>query len=349
MAKESFAEKMARKAFEKPEVQQSWQVHMAAFGPVLEHAFEQDYQARIHLIAALNHLSRREVSQAHQKLEQLRKRLANDADHLAWTFFKGLCFEFGGDTEYMLLCYTTVTEHGLKFYMPYIKLAKFYQKGHLYDRAEKQYLGAIACFDGTGLGPQEKLILGSAYAGAATCRTMMHQYAEAEKLLSVSRQLWSDGPGRSAVEAVLYAALNHREKVEAALEVLKNHAPQAYEEIKQTATKILAGEEPMFAPVTVDREKLSEFWSWFAESETMLLDADEECTDLISSKLNETFPVGEGELEVARDEQGTLYLQHVFSVALEDGFRKLLACAPSDLTENWHFEIVPYYSRHNEK
>lgn len=348
MAKESFADKMARKAFEKPETQRSWQVHMAAFGPVLEHAFEEDYQARIHLIAALNHISRRELQPGLKKLELLRKRIANNSDQAALVFFVGLCFDLAGQNEQMLLYYTAAAELGLRFYMPYIKMAKFYQNGHLYDRAEENYLKAVSCFDGTGLRDQDKLILGSAYAGAATCRTMMHKYEEAEKLLSVSRQLWPDGPGRSAVEAVLYAALSQPEKVEAALDVLKHHAPQAHAELSATAAMILAGEEPMFAPVPVDQEKLHAFWDWFAESQDMLLEAGEDCVDLISPKLNETFPVGEGELEAARDAEGTLYLQHVFSVALEDGFQKLMACAPSCITEKWHFEIVPYYSRHNK-
>ena len=46
MKKESFANKMARKAFEKDDVKKSWETHVKAFGPILEPALENNLQAR---------------------------------------------------------------------------------------------------------------------------------------------------------------------------------------------------------------------------------------------------------------------------------------------------------------
>ena len=40
---------------------QSWETHRQAFGPILEPAFEENQEARVLLIDALNHISRREV------------------------------------------------------------------------------------------------------------------------------------------------------------------------------------------------------------------------------------------------------------------------------------------------
>ena len=74
MKKETIADKMARKAFFSEEVQRQWAVHMGAFGPILEPAFEEDFQSRIHLLAALNHLSRRDLRAGLKKLEQLREK-----------------------------------------------------------------------------------------------------------------------------------------------------------------------------------------------------------------------------------------------------------------------------------
>lgn len=45
MKKEALADKLARKSFESAAFQQSWQVHMRAFGPILEPAFEGNYRA----------------------------------------------------------------------------------------------------------------------------------------------------------------------------------------------------------------------------------------------------------------------------------------------------------------
>ena len=51
----------------------SWEVHRQAFGPILEPAFQENKEARIHLLAALNLLSRKEVEKAREKLILLKE------------------------------------------------------------------------------------------------------------------------------------------------------------------------------------------------------------------------------------------------------------------------------------
>ena len=44
MKKETLAEKFARKSFESASFQKNWQIHMQAFGPILEPAFSENFQ-----------------------------------------------------------------------------------------------------------------------------------------------------------------------------------------------------------------------------------------------------------------------------------------------------------------
>ena len=80
MKKETFAEKLARKSFESAGVQRSWKVHVQAFGPILEPAFAEDFQTRIHLINALNHISNRDLKTGLKKLQLIEKACETDAD-----------------------------------------------------------------------------------------------------------------------------------------------------------------------------------------------------------------------------------------------------------------------------
>ena len=81
---------------------QSWETHRQAFGPILEPAFEENQEARVLLIDALNHISRREVKRGMELLKKLAPFCAYDEDRAAWAFFTGLCFEMAGAREQML-------------------------------------------------------------------------------------------------------------------------------------------------------------------------------------------------------------------------------------------------------
>lgn len=332
---ESFAEKMARKAFEEEKLQQSWRVHMGAFGPVLESCFREDYTAKVHLCAALNRISRRECAQGMKTLALLDKHCKTDADRAALNFFRGVCCQMGGDEVHMICFYREAVEGGIRFYMPYMKLAKVNQGWLRYDKAAKYYRGAIACYDGMGLGDAEKVVLGSAYAGLATCLTMMHRYSDAERTLENSRTICPDGPGRSAVEAVLYAALGRAGEAEAALKVLLTHAPQVYAQTRDGVRRILSGEDPIFTAQEPDRQALADFWDWFEENEDVL------SAELLAERYNELFPQAEGELQVRLNERRIELPDHFFA-SLTRLCRELLACCPPNIRARWSFEIVHY-------
>lgn len=348
MKKESLAEKMARKSFESDKFQQSWLVHMAAFGPILEPAFEGDYQAKIHLCAALNHISKRQLSQGLEKLKLLQKFVQTDVDKCACMFFMGLYCEMAGNQEQMLALYTMANEYGHKLYLPYMKVAKFYLGGHIYEKAEENYRAAIECFSAKGLSPQDKLILGSAYSNLASCLLMTHRYEEAEGALATSRSLYADAPGRAAVEAALYALKGDEKKVNDCLEALKGHARAAYAAVKESTDKILAKTDPLFFPQIIAEGVIADFWTWFGGYSGELAgklekEEYEKALTPVAEQLLKAFPFLEEVPNVAlgKNEQGwVLQLQDLYAVAVMDAYEKLLSACPEEIQANWQFDVV---------
>ena len=202
MAKESLANKMARKAFYRNDVQQSWKAHMQAFGPILRPAFADNFQAKIHLTAALNHISKGNLQQAMPKLQTVQNFIENDADKAMLLFALGVYCETAGAQAEMAAYYSAANQCGHSFYLPYLKVAKYCLAAADYAPAEENFRKAIACFDAAALSEADKIILGSAYANLGSCLTMLHRYEDAWTALENSKAFCPDAPGRAAAEAV---------------------------------------------------------------------------------------------------------------------------------------------------
>lgn len=348
MKKETFADKMAKKAFDKPDVRKSWDVHMQAFGPILEPAFQNNLQARIHLTAALNHISSRNLAQALVKLKALQKAVVNDADKAALLFCLGLYGEMAGSQEQMLAYYTYANQCGHRFYLPYLKVAKLYLNGRMCLEAEDNFRKAIDCFEATGLSDGDKLILGSAYTNLASCLTMQHRYEEAEKALATSRSIYPDAPGRAAAEAVLFALRGDAAAVENCLETLKGQDEAVCAAIKKSTDDILAGTDPMFFAVPVDEEKIAGFWQWFAGYEDEmkgLLDREkyEEGLTPVAKQLLAAFPFLEEvpNVGLGKNDKGyVVELKDYYAVGIVSAYEKLLAACPEDIKTRWQFAIA---------
>ncbi|MBQ3504902.1 MAG: tetratricopeptide repeat protein [Oscillospiraceae bacterium] len=348
MAKLSLTDKLAKKTFESAKFQQSWNVHMHTFGPILEPAFSENYQAKVHLTAALNLISSRQIAQAFQKLKQMDKFCETDADKTAFLFFMGVCFEFMGDREQMIDFYCAANEYEHNFYMPYIKVGKVFLSEHAYAPAYENYRAAIDCFTATGLSDQDKLILGAAYTNLATCLTMMHRYEEAEDALGTSTALCPNVPGRAAVEAALCALRGDRTAVETCLAALKEHSPEVHDAVKESTDKILSGTDPLFFTVPLEEEKMQAFWIWFwGYSQKLLstLDAQQYAKALtpLGEKLLETFPFLEETPYIAlgRNEKGyVLELKDGYAVAIAHAYGKLLDICPVEVLNIWQFSVV---------
>lgn len=340
----SFLDSMAKKAFEKEDIQQSWRVHLQAFGPILEPAFREDYASRIHLTAALGRISRNDIRGGLDKLMPLRKALKNDADRAAWLFFLGLAFEQAGDIRNTLECYQQANAYEHRFYLPYLKVARYAYEDMAYEASARNYRKAISCFDGTGLGEQEKTIVASAYTNLASCLTLMHRFDEAHQALDTSRQIVPDAAGRLGTEAILYAAQGKQTQAQQCLDQLEQSMPDSAAAVHEAVDPILNGSNPHFFLQPIDSDKLDTFWNWFSRTESSIREQiqkgeGENALQQICDQLHLIFPFLDRAPWVGyqKEEKDTLILEDYFSVSLESGYRQLLACRPESINQIWNF------------
>ena len=348
MAKESLANKMARKAFYRNDVQQSWKVHIQAFGPILKPAFPENYQAKIHITAALNHISKGNLQQALPKLQNLQSCCETEADKAALLFIFGVYCETAGNQEQAVAYYDAANQCGHGFYLPYLKVARFCLSGRMCGQAEENFRKAIGCFEAAALSDAERIVLGSAYTNLASCLTMQHRYEEAQTAIDSSRSICPDAPGRAAAEAVLYALRGDGARVAECLEILGTQGAEMADMVKKNTDAILAGTDPMFFAVPVETEKIAGFWQWFAgyEGELMKrLDGEQYDQGLtpVAQQLLEAFPFLEEIPNVAlgRNEKGyVIELKDYYAVGIKDAYEKLLAACPAAVGERWQFAIA---------
>ena len=343
MKKQSLAEKMAEKAFRAPQFQQSWNVHLQAFGPILEPAFD-SFQMKTHICAALNLISSGKIQQGIKKLQSVQDKCETDADRAAWLFFMGVACEMAGQTDQMYVFYSYAGEYGHRFFMPYVKCGKYALNCGDYIAAEQDYRAAIACFDGKGLSGRDKLILGSAYTNLATCLTMTRRFEEAEAALATSRSLCPQADGRPAAEAILYAVQGRTAECEEALAKL---TPQARKVIEETVNPILSGSNPRFTVRPAAEERIADFWAWFAghaEELAEILEGENKqaAVESMGSHLAELFDFLEDTPHLGigcEDGRFTVELMDNFHASLEAGCEALLAARPAG-HENWAFTVI---------
>ena len=345
MKKGSFADKMARKAFEKDDVKRSWEIHLKAYGPILEPAFQNNLQARVHLSAALNMISGRNLAGALLKLKALQKSLATDADKAAYIFCFGLYCETAGNPEQAAACYAQSIQYGHSFYLPYLKVAKYYLSSRMCKEAEENFRKAIGCFSAVGLSDDDKAVLGSAYTNLASCLTMQHRYDEARAALDSAAKLGTDAAGRAAAEAVLFALDGDEAKVAECLALLKG--PEVAAAVKKNTDGILARTDPMFFEVPVEDTRIAAFWTWFAGYEAemeKLLDKEKYDDGLtpVARQLLAAFPFLEAIPNVGLGKNAKGYvveLKDYYAVGVVAAYEKLIAACPGDIAEKWQFII----------
>lgn len=226
-------------------LQQSWEVHRQAFGPILEPAFVENPQVRITLIAALNHISRREIQRGMELLKQIKEYCVYDEDKAAWTFFVGLCFEMGGAKEQMLKWYADAGKFHHRFYLPYLKLARAAHSSGDFQSAKGYYETAIECLLEMPENDRDDVILGSACTNLTSCLTMLHQYEAAERAW-IAAQKFPAQPGAAATGAILYAAMGNTGKVAELMEQLKQTLPAWVAQTQEMTQAILNGTHPAF-------------------------------------------------------------------------------------------------------
>lgn len=348
MKKETLAENVARTSFESSAIQKSWETHIQAFGQILEPAFVDNYQARLHLTAALNFISNYELQRGLDKLQLIENVCSTDADKAAWLFCIGLCMERANRREDMIAYYQEAGKYGHKFYLPYLKTAKAAHNDAVFEIAEENYLKAIQCLRDDKIAEQKNVILGSVYTNYASCLTMMHRYEEAEEALKKSIGILPEQKGRTATEAILAAAKGNTEKAHYYTEVTAAEMPAFYEHTKKIVNEILEKRHPHFSVITLAKGSIDAFWDWFVSNEVILLKKLElndydTVFQMIQSKLKELFPFMERNLEIGIEPRGKFYqitFADFFMISLEHGYKELIEMAPKSLAEHWIFDTA---------
>jgi tetratricopeptide (TPR) repeat protein len=353
MLKKSLAEKIAKKSFKSAKFQKNWQVHMNAFGAILEPAFKESFQAKIHLTAALNEISNGKAKQALEKLTKLEEFCECNADNAARAFFMGLCAKTLGDTELMLKHYEQAEAFGHRLYLPYLDIAKTKHNNAEFEKALKYYDKAInyikeskpSEFFGTNT---KEVVLAFSYTNLASCLTMMHKYDEAEAVLAQAETILPFQPVRSVTKSILYAAMGRVIKMEESMETLKNEAPAMYEQTKVITDEIVRGENAQFGIVKPNNDEIKSFWVWFTENENKLFSAIESgetgvFSEMICPVLAKPFaflkrtPVLHAKMKEGRAE---ILLEDFYSISLAWGYSVLIDDCPDEMKARWSFEIV---------
>lgn len=345
------AEMIAKKAFESPQFQQSWQVHMQAFAPILEPAYPDCYTARVHITNILNKISRQDISGARSTMETLAASCGCEAaaDKALMSFMQGLCCEVSGDMQGMMGHYAQAGWHGHLFYLPHLKIARFvHQEGQL-DIALHEYAKGLRLIRELPEGAARTRLLAATLSNIASCLTYMHRYQDAEAALQEARQNGAV-PRLETVEAVLMAATDRADAAEECLAVLAEANDPDYDSIRTLTQEILAQAEPHFYPQPINREGIAAFWQWFTEQEDQLLalyeqrdeQLPEEFVSQIAAQLEPCFPFEHRELEISvheDDNEPALYFCDGYSRSLAEGFALLFAACPAAVSQRWTFTI----------
>lgn len=310
----------------------SWEIHRQAFGPILEPAFPGDVQTRLVLVAALNHLSRRQVREGLELLKPLGDQCRTDADRAAWTFFVGLAFEMAGAREQMLKWYLDAGKYGHRFYLPYMKLAKAAHEAARFEDAGKWYAVAYECLKAQeDTDPQ---LLAAAATNLVSCLTMLHRFADAEAVWQEA-QRYPLRPGASATAAMLYAAMGDRERTAGCIEALRKELPQWLSQTMGATDLILRGAHPHFSPVPLEEEALHRFWERFRELQEL---PGEQLPQELARELRIAFPFLERDILPEIGGKRILFHDN-YAIGLNHGLTQLVRLCPGDIRQRWAFSI----------
>ena len=218
-------------------LRKSWEVHRQAFGPIIEPAFKEDANARIILINALNHISRRNCKRGLELLNSIRDLCSCDEDKAAWSFFVGVAFEMTGSKENSLKWYDEAGKFHHRFFMPYIKLAKAAHADGQLEKAKKYYMMGIQYLKEMPEKDVEGIFFGSSYANFACCLAQAGEYENA-RLAFEEAIKYPLIPDAYATGAIIYAALGDRQKSEHYLGKLNEQSPEAAKAVSDEIARL---------------------------------------------------------------------------------------------------------------
>ena len=337
-----------RKAYE-----DSWYVHARMFGDIMEPAFTDDMASRLELVAALNYMSRNEISRGINKLSRLMGACKTDDDFAAWYFFMGVCYERARMPDRASIMYAESAKREPQFYMVYLLLAKCLHECKHYETAVAGYIHALELVmerprkDEVPVVRDEPL-MGSIHGNMANCLVMMRRYDEAEYELYEAEGLGYTPPYMNLTWAMLFAATDRKQQARERMAVLREKMPEVESKSVLTIEEILAQKNPRFALRKLEVSKLEEFWAWFvtkeADMRAMLrgrfgINPFTEMND----RLQEIFGFNGEQVvfNISRDgHKVCLSFFDNYNLTLEIWLEKLVDLAPKQLREKWSFYAV---------
>ncbi len=340
-------ETLARKATAAPKFQQAWSAHMQAFGPILAPAYADCYTARVHLINILNKISRQDVEGAKTTMETLKQSCGCDTDEekALWHFLEGLCGEVSGDVSVMVEGYMQAGNYHHCFYLPHLKIAKAAHQFGDFDVASREYCKGLECIRAMQPGEMRDRLLASALTNLASCLTYMHRCDDAMATLEEAKRTMRL-PLMEVTEAILLAAMDREEEMEAILVALAEADHPAYDEILDTCSAIMHGEDPHFHPIPADESAFAPFWQWFAENEAELLRlceaVPERANQMMSERLLPCFPFEQKRHRrqaYVSVQSPEIYFFDFYSRSLADGYEALIEACPAAIAARWEFFI----------
>lgn len=345
-----YVSKLSDKAFQSEEFQKSWNVHMNAFGPILEPAFTRDSGDRLNLVAALNIISRGDYKKGKQKLLAIKKACKTDADRAAWAYFMGLLYERSGDRRQMIAHYSVCCSYNHRFYLPYLKLAKCAMEEGIPGIAEDNYRKVLNCLNDipAGQADQRAQIMASTYGNLAGCLTMMRRYESASEMLAKAQKMQPENLSLLSTEAMIHAACGRSEEAESAIERMEKGNHQLAEASRKIINTILEGKNSHYCAMPAREDEFDDFWHAFAEKSVQLrqlyeTDEDPKALALLEKMIAPLFPYPDeaAGFRLKMNPQGKmqLVLLDSYSLSLECGLKKLLAVCPQELKQSWDFQL----------
>ncbi len=358
MAKKTFLNKFAEKLLNNDKIgdamKAAWQAQCAVFGPIMEPAFVGDDAARIELAASINMIQRKEIKKALKKLDHMHKFCKNDADETAWLFFVGLAFDQAQDAENAIACWVQAAEYKPKFYLLYMKLARYLYLDAMYEPADEYYREAIDCLINHPMqeGVQNASFIASAYANLASNLVMMHRLDDAIEALNEAEEWHPANPEREYVWAIVYALKEDFMKAAKCLYNLKQGKTFVPEKMIKETEKVIKDIQDRthahFYVVPSKKEYFADFWREFERCEgemqkNLRSENGGVVVEQLDRMLQPLFPFVQRELAfgiMTEEEKCAVEFSDFYVKSLNAGYKELLEMCPADLKKRWNFEII---------
>ena len=339
-----------RKGFE-----DSWYIHCRMFDDILEPAFKDDTASRLELTAALNFISRGEISKGLKKLDKLFEFCETDEDFAAFYFFMGVCYERMGMSLNAGMFFAESAKREPAFYMVYLMLAKCLHSEKRYEAALGAYIHTLDVIEKSPKkyeipAVREEPLLGSIHGNMANCPIMMRRYDEAEYELYEAARYKYEPPMINLTWAALYAATDRRQLAREKMGALRSELPELESATVLMIQEILEQKNPRFYLKPVDPKLLTGFWAWFEEIEPRLrfpaegsepADAFRELQERLCGLFNCADSTEQPRFELSPEGGKTaLSFFDNYNLTFEIWLGRLADTAPKSLKENWSFYSV---------